>query len=43
LEVARRFAEEIVNRDPELSSAENLRIKSYLQAIQGKTAWSRIS
>ena len=43
LEVARNFAEEIVNNDPELSSAENLRIKSYLQGIQGKTAWSRIS
>ena len=43
LEVARRFAEDITNTDPELSSAENLRIKSYLQAIQGKTAWSRIS
>lgn len=43
LETARRFAEDIVTSDPELSSAENLRIKSYLQAIQGKTAWSRIS
>ena len=43
LEVARNFAEEIVNNDPELSSAENLRIKSYLQGSQGKTAWSRIS
>ena len=43
LEVARNFAEEIVNTDPELSSAENLRIRSYLQASQGKTAWSRIS
>ena len=43
LEVARRFAEEITGTDPELNSAENLRIKSYLQAIQGKTAWSRIS
>ena len=43
LEVARRFAEDITDTDPELNSAENLRIKSYLQAIQGKTAWSRIS
>ena len=43
LEVARRFAEDIMESDPELSSAENLRIRSYLQAIQGKTAWSRIS
>ena len=43
LETARQFAEDIVTTDPELTSAENLRIKSYLQAIQGKTAWSRIS
>ena len=43
LEMARRFAEHIMETDPELSSAENLRLKSYLQAIQGKTAWSRIS
>jgi ATP-dependent DNA helicase RecG len=43
LEVARRFAEDIMEADPELSSAENLRIRSYFQGIQGKTAWSRIS
>ena len=43
LDVARRFAEHITETDPELSSAENLRLKSYLQATQGKTAWSRIS
>jgi ATP-dependent DNA helicase RecG len=43
LETARQFAEDIVTTDPELTSAENLRIKSYLQASQGKTAWSRIS
>lgn len=43
LEVARSFAEDIMENDPELSSAENLRIRSYFQTIQGKTAWSRIS
>jgi ATP-dependent DNA helicase RecG len=43
LEIARQFAEDIMEIDPELRSAENLRIRSYLQAIQGKTAWSRIS
>jgi ATP-dependent DNA helicase RecG len=43
LDLARRFAEHITETDPDLSSAENLRLKSYLQAIQGKTAWSRIS
>jgi ATP-dependent DNA helicase RecG len=43
LEVARNFAEDITNSDPQLNSTENLRIKNYLQVIQGKTAWSRIS
>jgi len=43
LEVARRFAEQIVDNDPELSSAENLRIRKFLEINQGKTAWSRIS
>ncbi len=43
LEVARRFAEDITATDPELSSAENLRIRKYLEINQGKTAWSRIS
>src|SRR4030095_9835786 len=43
LEVARRFAEDITDTDPELSSAENLRIRKYFEIIQGKTAWSRIS
>ena len=43
LEVARRFAEDITATDPELSSAENLRIRKYFEINQGKTAWSRIS
>jgi len=43
LEVARRFAEDITDSDPELKSVENLRIRKYLEVIQGKTAWSRIS
>jgi len=43
LEVARRFSEDIVNTDPELSSAENLRIRKYFEINQAKTAWSRIS
>ena len=43
LEIARRFAEGITDTDPELSSAENLRIRKYLEINQGKTAWSRIS
>jgi ATP-dependent DNA helicase RecG len=43
LETARRFAEEMLENDPELNSAENLRLRDYLKAIQGKTVWSRIS
>jgi ATP-dependent DNA helicase RecG len=43
LETARRFAEDIIGTDPELISAENLRIRKYLEINQGKTAWSRIS
>ena len=43
LEIARRFTEDIADTDPELISAENLRIRKYLEIIQGKTAWSRIS
>ena len=43
LETARRMAERIVEEDPDLSSAENLRLRHYLQALQGKTVWSKIS
>lgn len=43
LEIARNFANIIVEEDPELISAENLKLKNYLQSLQGKTAWSRIS
>lgn len=43
VEVARNFAEEITDVDPELNSAENLRLKAFLQKTQGKTIWSRIS
>lgn len=43
LETARNFAVDLIHEDPELNSAENLRIKKYLQNLQGKTTWSRIS
>lgn len=43
LEAARELAEKIAAQDPDLSSAENLRLKEYLQSLQGKTAWSKIS
>jgi ATP-dependent DNA helicase RecG len=43
LEAAKKTAEEIIEEDPELESAENLRLKNYLMSLQGKTPWSRIS
>jgi ATP-dependent DNA helicase RecG len=43
LQVASAMVETILDTDPELSSAENLQLKSYLQSQKGKTAWSKIS
>ncbi|MBL7750876.1 MAG: ATP-dependent DNA helicase RecG [Chitinophagaceae bacterium] len=43
LETARNLAMAILEKDPELNSAENLMIKRYLQSQKRKTAWSRIS
>lgn len=43
LEAAKRAAEGLVENDPELESAENLRLKQYLMSLQGKTLWSKIS
>jgi ATP-dependent DNA helicase RecG len=43
LEIAGKMAERILDADPELSSAENLILKTYLLSRHGKTQWSRIS
>ncbi len=43
LELAKEMASRIIDTDPDLSSANNLRLKNYLQSLQGKTAWSKIS
>lgn len=43
LEAARAMAEKIAENDPDLSLPENLRLREYLQTLQGKTAWSKIS
>ena len=43
LELAKDMASRIIDNDPDLSSANNLRLKNYLQSLQGKTAWSKIS
>jgi ATP-dependent DNA helicase RecG len=41
--IAKEMAGKILDADPELGSPENRQIKEYLQALQGKTAWSKIS
>ncbi|HYO22145.1 MAG TPA: ATP-dependent DNA helicase RecG, partial [Flavisolibacter sp.] len=43
LDAAKAYAGELVKNDPELESAENLRLKYYLISLQGKTLWSKIS
>jgi ATP-dependent DNA helicase RecG len=43
LEIARETAERLLDADPDLGSAANLQLKNYLQSLQGKTAWSKIS
>jgi ATP-dependent DNA helicase RecG len=43
LEAAKKYAEDIINKDPELESIENLPLKEYLISLQGKTLWSKIS
>jgi len=43
LEDAKLCAEKLIDKDPDLESAENLQLKNYLMSLQGKTPWSRIS
>lgn len=43
LDAAKKTAEELIENDPELESAENLQLKNYLLSLHGKTPWSRIS
>jgi ATP-dependent DNA helicase RecG len=43
LEAARAMTEKILDADPDLTAPENSRLKDYLQSLQGKTAWSKIS
>jgi ATP-dependent DNA helicase RecG len=43
LETAKEMAERLLDEDPDLGSATNLQLKNYLQSLQGKTAWSKIS
>lgn len=43
LELARNMAEKLLEDDPDLVSAENLRLKEYLHNQKGNVVWSRIS
>jgi ATP-dependent DNA helicase RecG len=43
LETARSWATAILKKDPDLVSAENLRLKEFLQENKGNVTWSKIS
>jgi ATP-dependent DNA helicase RecG len=43
LEKSKEMAEQLIEKDPELSSAENLRLKNFLHIQQGRTVWRKIS
>jgi ATP-dependent DNA helicase RecG len=43
LEAARNIAAEVLEKDPDLVSAGNLRLKNFLQQPAQKTIWSKIS
>ena len=43
LDAAKKIAEEIVEKDPELLSSENNPLRQYLLSLKGKTPWSKIS
>ncbi|MGZ5134981.1 MAG: ATP-dependent DNA helicase RecG, partial [Flavitalea sp.] len=43
LEQARDIAEGLIEKDPSLTTEENMRLKHYLNAQQGKTVWRKIS
>jgi ATP-dependent DNA helicase RecG len=43
LETAKKMAEEMVEKDPELLLSENNPLRQYLLSLKGKTPWSKIS
>jgi ATP-dependent DNA helicase RecG len=43
LELAKTMVFSILDSDPDLNSAENLRLKNFLRQQKGKMAWSKIS
>lgn len=43
LEEAKEICDELLNDDPDLSSAKNLLLRNYLLSKKGKTEWSRVA
>ena len=43
LDTAKNMAEEMIEKDPELTAPQNSPLKQYLLSLKGKTPWSRIS
>ena len=43
LQVSKEMVERVLDKDPDLVSAENLQLKEFLQSQKGKTSWSKIS
>ena len=43
LETAKIISDQLLQDDPELSSAENLLLKNYLLSKKGKTVWSKVA
>ena len=43
LEQAKIISDELLNEDPDLSSAKNLLLKNYLLSKKGKTQWSKVA
>jgi ATP-dependent DNA helicase RecG len=41
--LAKETAENVLDKDPDLMTPENLPIRNYLKSLTGKTAWSKIS
>jgi len=43
LELAKTISDDLLNEDPDLSSAKNLLLKNFLLSKKGKTEWSRVA
>jgi ATP-dependent DNA helicase RecG len=43
LEIARKMVADILEKDPDLGSAENLQLKKFLKEQKGNVVWSKIS